>query len=268
MGKELRRLWRRKRTLEVIDRIMEHPEDALVVHYSCESFYDRADGKTPRVTSIAVRNLDSGQTESFSIHKIAEQKGIDFGEIHNHYDDLEKDMLEEYFQYATENQGKMWIHWNMRDINYGFIALEHRLKALGGTPFVLTEGKKFDFARAMVSLYGVGYIGHPRLVKLIEKNKITDRDMLTGAEEAEAFENKEYVKLHQSTLRKVDILANIFGRTTDGTIKTKSKWYEIYGIHPKVLVELVREHWVCGILGFVVLVASLVASLLRIFGVI
>lgn len=258
MLKELRRLRRRKKALEAINRIMNHPEDALVIHYSCESFYDRADGKTPRVTSVAVRNLDSGQTESFSIHKIAEQRGIDFGEIHNHYDELEKEMLEEYFQYAHENQGKTWIHWNMRDINYGFIALEHRLKALEGTPFVIPEGKKFDFARAMVSLYGVGYISHPRLVKLIEKNKISHRDMLTGAEEAEAFENKEYVKLHQSTLRKVDIFANIFGRTSDGTIKTNSKWYETYGIHPKVLVELVREHWVYGILGFVVLVWSLI----------
>lgn len=263
MGKEIRRLSRRKRALEVIDRIMDHPEDALVIHYSCESFYDRDDGKTPRVTSIAVRNLDSGQTESFSIHKIAEQKGIDFGEIHNHYDELEKEMLEEYFQCVTENQGKTWIHWNMRDINYGFIALEHRLKALNGTPFVLPEGKKFDLARAMVSLFGVGYIGHPRLVKIVEKNRITDRDMLTGAEEAAAFENKDYVKLHQSTLRKADILANLFERTADGTIKTNSKWYETYGIHPKVLVELVREHWVFGIIGFVVLVGSL----LRIFGV-
>lgn len=258
MHKELRRLRGRKKAREAINRIMDHPEDAFVIHYSCESFYDRADGKTPRVTSIAVRNLDSGQTESFSIHKIAEQKGIDFGEIHNHYDELEKEMLEEYFQYAIENQGKMWIHWNMRDINYGFIALEHRLKALKGTPFVIPEGKKFDFARAMVSLYGVGYISHPRLVKLIEKNKISDKDMLTDAEEAEAFENEEYVKLHQSTLRKVDILANIFGRTADGTIKTNSKWYETYGIHPKVLVELVRENWVYGILCIVILVWSLI----------
>ena len=115
----------------------------------------------------------------------------------------------------------------------------------------------------MVSLFGVGYIGHPRLVKIIEKNKITDRDMLTGEEEAAAFENKEYVKLHQSTLRKGDILANLFERTADGTLKTNSKWYEIYGIHPKILVELVREHWAFGILGFIVLVGSL----LRIFGV-
>ena len=263
MGKELRRLSRRKKELERIDRIMEHPEDALVIHYSCESFYDREDGKTPRVTSIAVRNLESGQTESFSIHKIAEQQKIPFETIHEHYDQLEKKMLEEYFKFLNENQGKTWIHWNMRDINYGFSALEHRFKALDGTPFILTEGKKFDLSRAMVSLYGIGYIGHPRLTKLMEKNNITSKDFLTGKEEADSFENKEYVKLHQSTLRKADILANIFERVADGTIKTNSKWYEIYGLHPKVLVDLVKQHWLVSLLGLV----ALIGSLLRIMGV-
>ncbi len=159
---------------------MDHPKDVLVIHYSCENFYDRNHGKTPRVTSIAVRNLGSGQTESFSIHKIAEQEGKDFNEIATTYDELEKEMLEEFFKHASENQGKTWVHWNMRDINYGFIALEHRLKVLQGKPFVLSEDKKIDLARAMVALYGINYIGYPRLVNLIEKNEITSKDTLTG----------------------------------------------------------------------------------------
>lgn len=263
MGKELRRLSCRKKELERIDRIMEHPEDALIIHYSCESFYDREDGKTPRVTSIAVRNLESGQTESFSIHKIAEQQKIPFETIHERYDQLEKEMLEEYFKFLNENQGKTWVHWNMRDINYGFSALEHRYKALGGTPFLLTEGKKFDLSRAMVFLYGIGYIGHPRLTKLMKKNNITSKDFLTGEKEAYSFENKEYVKLHQSTLRKADILANIFELAADGTIKTNSTWYEVYGVHPKVLIELIKQHWLVSFLGLV----ALIGSLLRIIGV-
>lgn len=261
MGKELRRLSRRKKIIEEMDKIMEHPEDALVIHYSCESFYDRNDGKTPRVTSIAVRNLNSGQTESFSIHKIAEQSGIDFSDIHMHYDELEKNMLEEYFQCVSENQGKTWIHWNMRDINYGFTALEHRLKALGGAPFVLPEGKKFDLARAMVALYGVGYIAHPRLINIIAKNNISDKDMLSGEQEVNAFDNKEYVKLHQSTLRKVDILANLFERAADRTLKTNSKWYEVYGFHPKVIVEIIKEHWLFSLLGVIVVIGSILSLL-------
>lgn len=264
MGTELRRLSRRRKTRDKMDRILDHPEDALVIHYSCESFYDRDDGRTPRVTSIALRNLYSGQTDSFSIHQIAEQKGIPFDKIHDHYDELEKKMLENYFQVANKHQGKTWIHWNMRDIAYGFAALEHRLKVLGGTPFVLPEDKKFDLARAMVALYGVSYIGHPRLVKLVEKNNITNRDMLTGAQEAKAFEAENYVQLHQSTLRKVDIMANIFERAVDGTIKINARWGDVYGFHPAVVVEAIKEHWVYSILG----VGLTIAAILRLMGVI
>ena len=263
MGEEFRRLSRRRKTREKMNRILDHPEDALVIHYSCESF-DRDDGRTPRVTSIAVRNLDSGQADSFSIHQIAEQKKILFDEIHDHYDELEKEMLESYFQVANKNQGKTWIHWNMRDSKYGFAALEHRLKVLGEKPFVLPEDKEFDLARAMFALYGESYIGHPRLEKLVEKNNITNRDMLTGAQEAEAFEAKNYVQLHQSTLRKVDIIANIFERAVDGTIKTNARWGDVHGFHPAVVVEVVKEHWVYSILGF----GLTIATILRLMGVI
>lgn len=263
MGEEFRRLSRRRKTRDKMNRILDHPEDALVIHYSCESF-DRDDGRTPRVTSIAVRNLDSGQADSFSIHQIAEQKKIPFDEIHDHYDELEKEMLESYFQVANKNQGKTWIHWNMRDSKYGFAALEHRLKVLSEKPFVLPEDKKFDLARAMFALYGESYIGHPRLEKLVEKNNITNRDMLTGAQEAEAFETKNYVQLHQSTLRKVDIMANIFERAVDGTIKTNARWGDVHGFHPAVVVEVVKKHWGYSILGF----GLTIAAILRLMGVI
>lgn len=257
MGKELRKLQRRRRAADELDRILDRPGDALVVHYSCESFYDREDGRTPRVTSIAVRNFDSGQTESYSIHKVAEQRGLTFNLIPEHYDELEKVMLGEFFAFMQQNQGLLWVHWNMRDINYGFAALEHRYRVLGGEPFVLPEGKKFDLARALITLYGVSYTGHPRLATLIEKNHIAHRDFLTGQEEADAFEKQDYIKLHQSTLRKVDILANILGRAADGTLKTNAKWHERYGWHPKVLLELMKEHWLYSLAAAVLLIGGL-----------
>ncbi|RLK50657.1 hypothetical protein DFR31_0563 [Alkalispirillum mobile] len=257
MSRELKRIRRRKATQKKLDGIWEQSNSSLIVHYSCESFYDTEDGRTPRVTSIAVRNLASGQTESFSIHKVAEQQRIPFDEIHNKYDDLEKEMLEEFFDFARTHQHFNWVHWNMRDINYGFAALEHRFRVLGGDPVVILEDRKFDLARALVSIYGLGYIEHPRLQKLIDKNRITDRGFLSGAEEAKAFEDKEYVKLHQSTLRKVDILANIFERTADGSIKTNASWLERYAAHPKILVEVIREHWVWSLIVMVAISVGL-----------
>jgi hypothetical protein len=231
-----------------MDILLDSAQTALVIHYSCESFYDKTDGRTPRITSIAVRNLSSGQTDSFSIHQIAEERGTPFPEIAAHYDSLERAMLDRFFQFALSRQHFSWIHWNMRDVNYGFAAIEHRHRVLGGTPIQIFEDRKFDLARALVDLYGVGYIGHPRLENLVRKNKITDRDFLTGAEEAKAFEAKEFVRLHQSTLRKIDILANIYERASNRSLKTNSTWSEQYGVTPAVLAELAKEHWIVSIL--------------------
>jgi DNA mismatch repair ATPase MutS len=259
MGKELSRLKRRKKVKSKIDELFDHSSSCLVIHYSCESFYDRTDGKTPRITSIGVRNLSSGQTESFSIHKVAEQKN-QLSTIDKHYDDLEKEMLHEYFDFVKTHQNYYWIHWNMRDINYGFLAIEHRFKVLNGEPVTIAEDRKFDLARAIINLYGVSYIGHPRLEKLIEKNDITNTDFLAGKDEAIAFEKKEYIKLHQSTLRKVDIIANIYGRVADETLKTNSTWFQIHGVHPAVLAELMKEHWIWSIIVFIAIISGLLSK--------
>ncbi|WP_374531353.1 hypothetical protein [Acinetobacter sp.] len=228
------------------------------VYYSCESFYDRDDGRTPRVTSICVRNFASGQTSSFSIHKIAELKKISNEEIQEKYDILEKEMLKEFFEYMQTYKNHIWIHWNMRDINYGFQALEHRFRILKGTPISLEESKKFDLSRALVALYGNAYISHPRLQKLMELNHITAQDFLTGSEEAKAFEEKEFVKLHQSTLRKADVLANILGRTLDNSLKTNANWRERHGLSWRLILDLFFKHWIKATLATVGLISAII----------
>lgn len=263
MGNALHRIKNRKRTLRRLGELDDRRDNVLVIHYSCESFYDTPDGSTSRVTSIAVRNLDSGQTESFSIHKVAELKAISVADIADHYDILEKEMLDEFGQFLQHNNNCTWVHWNMRDINYGFQAIEHRHKVLGGIPPQrLPEERKFDLARALISIYGIRYTGHPRLERIVKLNKITDTCFLVGKDEAAAFENGEFVKLHQSTLRKVDILANLFSRTLDGSLKTNASWWEARGIHPQAIAEFLSEHWAWTILAGLGSIASVIAFLL------
>ena len=131
----------------------------MIIHYSCESFYDIKDGHTPRITSIAVYAYATAQTDSFSIHKVAEKSHIQISDIELHYDELEKKMLDEFFAYAKEHSNFFWIHWNMRDINYGFKAIEHRYSVLGGIPYNIPDEKKIDLARQLINCYGVGYAG-------------------------------------------------------------------------------------------------------------
>ena len=261
MTKAITRIQRRKTARETIRGLSGKTEHVLVVHYSCESFFDRENGRTPRITSIAVRNLASGQTESFSIHKLAEQKGVLPNQIPDKYDEFEKAMLDEYFEFLKSHSTNTWLHWNMRDINYGFKALEHRYKVLSGTPTVLAEDKKFDLARCVMDIYGLNYIEHPRLKNLIDKNEITAREFLAGDAEAAAFENGDYVGLHQSTLRKVDIFADIFFRVIDGNLKTNARWTDIYGWKPEEIAEWMKEHWICSIVAFFAAIVTLLGAI-------
>jgi hypothetical protein len=93
-----------------------------------------------------------------------------------------------------------------------------------------------------INLYGVSYIGHPRLQKLLELNGIEARDFLNGAQEADAFQNKDYVNLHRSTLRKVDILCNLAQRAYDEKLRVNSSWWEQRGVSLETLISAINEH--------------------------
>ena len=142
----------------------------------------------------------------------------------------------------------------------GFQAIEHRFRVLGGKDgelFAVDDRNKTDLARLLIDIYGLGYIGHPRLEKLLEKNRISRRDFLTGQQEAEAFEEKEFVKLHQSTLRKVDVMANIAGLANDRTLKTDASWWDMNGGRVMWAWNWITDHpkWGFGSVVMAVIIA-------------
>lgn len=219
-----RQLAARKR----LDDIWEHPGQVSVIHYSCESFYNRADGTSPRITSIAIRNLGTAQTQSFSIHKFAELNGYPIDKLDNCYDEFEKQMLKDFYESVRTRMDHKWVHWNMRDGNYGFYAIELRYKILGGEPVVIQENQKFDLARLLYEIYGKGYAPHGRLESLVDINEIRSKNFKTGAEEAELFKECEYVTLHQSTLAKVSTLADICQMAYENNLKTNAKFWNLH----------------------------------------
>lgn len=231
-----------------IEKCFANAHQCYVVHYSCESFYDAVGGKSTRITSIAVRNLGSGQTDHWALNRSAELLGLDVSDEKN-LDILEHHLLDNYFTFLKRYAQCTFLHWNMRDNNYGFQALQHRFSVLGGEPFILTDDRKLDLARAAVSIYGRSYIGHTaksgragRMLALVEKNGIADKDVLAGAEEAEAYVKGKYRELEMSTLRKVDILCNIAERIHDRTLKTNNKWFWPRSWHPYWLTMRLKEH--------------------------
>ena len=246
---------KQKKARAKLASVFADASNTWVIHYSCESFYDRPNGASPRITSIAVRRLDSGQTLSFSIHQVAEQRGVAFDQIEAHYDDLERQMLDAFYGHVGGHRGMRYLHWNMRDINYGFAAIEHQFRVLHGDPVVVDDDRKIDLARVLIDIYGVAYIGHPRLENLLAKNSIRPRDFLTGPQEAEAFENRNFVGLHQSTLRKVDVIANIAERAHERHLKTNTSWWSMHGGRLRSVSNWILEN---KTIAFIASVASII----------
>jgi len=239
---------------------MEPPNTVLVIHYSCQSFYDLPEGQSPRITSIAVWNLESAQTDSFAIQLAAERVHIEKNEIELRYDSLEKTFLDEFYNYVRTRRQKYWLHWNMRDQNYGFNALAHRYRVLGGEPVEFLEDHLVDLARLFYDIYGKHYVQNPRLVAITKLNRISMRDFLSGEDEAKAFENKQYLNLHRSTLRKVDIIATLARRCNDNDIKTDTGWKVRLSLYPQAWVEyLLESKWITLLALVLTVVAGFIA---------
>lgn len=258
-----------KRAKDKLKELFSRVGKVYAIHYSCESFYERDDWRSPRITSVAVRNLESGQTTSFSIHLVAELRDIPVSEIDSHYDELEREMLDRLAEYLKARRDATWIHWNMRDQNYGFQAIEHRHRILKGEPEVVPDDRKIDLSSLLISLYGENYIGHPRLASLVAKNKISTRDFMDGGEEAIAFMEKRYLDLHRSTLRKAYILCSILRGAYDEDLVTNSSWKDKLGSSLRAKLYVIKEHPAYDVvtIGGVILAAVLgVFDLLDILG--
>lgn len=158
---------------------------------------------------------------SFSIHLIAEVKGIAREDIHNHYNDLEAVMLEDFYKFVQSHEDHSWLHWNMSNINFGFETLEHRYRVLtGNIAPTIADSKKHNLSALVSEIYGSNYVDHPKMPNLMDLNGGKPRDFLTGAEEAEAFARKEYVKLHKSTMSKVYFFNTVFHKLVDRKLRT------------------------------------------------
>lgn len=227
----------RKDAYEKIRKLNSNRSSVKFIHYSCGSFTDISEGYSPRINSIAILDWESGQTTAFSIHRVAERKKISIEDIESSYDSLEKEMLDEYFDYLKDAKNVKWVHWNMRDPNYGFQAIEHRYQILGGKPCCVPDTNKFDLARLLDDLYGAHYVEHPKMKKIMQLNAITDKDFMSGKDEAAAFKNKDFSKVYLSTLRKVQVFSKILELTAYKSLKTKSSIKEQYGLSLQGLYE-------------------------------
>ena len=130
---------------QFIRKLKRTPENFYIIHYSCQSLYDDNEGLSPRITSIAVSHFATGQTVSFSTHAIAENLNIERDSVRERFDEIEFRLLTEFYAFVRDRRDKHWIHWNMRNLTYGFEHLEHRYLTLeGDNPVVIAVERRIN----------------------------------------------------------------------------------------------------------------------------
>ena len=261
------RLDDRKRGQDIIDRLKKSNNKTLIIHYSCESFFN-LQGRTPRITSICVKNRGNNITKTFSIHLQAQFNKKDLCCItESENDSLEKQMLKEFFDFVKKHSTYNWVHWNMINSSYGFEAISNRFRILGGNSKEIEDQFKIDLPEILGLLYTYEFEKHKpkgQLLNLAFRNKISDRDALIGKDEAKSFEDREFLKLHMSTCRKVDIIDRMLTLEEKKKLKVNSGVIKIYGLSPLGIFEIVRNNWLLFLL-WTILIGILGAALEPVF---
>lgn len=211
-----------------IREVKKAPQIFYTIHYSCQSLYDDNEGLSPRITSIAITHYATGQAVSFSTHSIAEELRIGREDVLGNFDAVELQLLTGFYQFVRDRRDKYWVHWNMRNLTYGFEHLEHRYRALGGKDAsVIPVERRLNLNDLLADRYGSGYAHHPKMKSLMELNGGIPRHFLEGKEEIQAFENKEFIRMHNSTLSKVGFLNSTIRKMVTGKLRTASKGFGV-----------------------------------------
>jgi hypothetical protein len=207
-----------------IREMKKHPENFYLIHYSCQSLYDDNQKLSPRITSIAITHYASEQTISFSTHAIAEELHISRETVRDRFDEVERKLLQDFYDFVRDRRDKYWVHWNMRNLSFGFEHLEHRYRVLDGinAPVIPVE-RRLNLNDILANRYGGRYAAHPKLKSLMELNGGVHRHFLTGEEEVRAFEANEFIRMHNSTLCKVGFLNSTIQKLLSGTLRTASR---------------------------------------------
>lgn len=245
---------------EAIERIKKHRRNCLIIHYACQSLYDDKDTHSPRIANIVVKDYDSDQTFSFALHFAAERLGIGKLDIDGRLDEIERRLLEDFFDFVRQHPGNLWLHWNMSNLVYGFETLAHRFSLLTdrNAPSIDMENR-INLAELLVGRYGPNYSTIPHIPGLMQLNGGLKRDFVAGADEVELFRQGEFARLHSSTMAKVGFFREVVDKVLDRKLKTQSAgWY--------IRVERATDHVFAKVIGVAASIYALIDIALKISG--
>jgi hypothetical protein len=152
----------------------------------------------------------------------------------------------------------------MQNLTFGFEHLEHRSRYLENPdPQRVPFENRLDLSAILQERYGRDYVPNPRMINLAQQNGPLPQGFRNGEQEAEAFKNKDFIRLHASTLAKVDFYRHVIALAQQGRLRTANK---NWGARIDRLLESRTARTIAlsaGVVGALVAIYQIVLSLMR-----
>lgn len=213
----------RKNAMNNLKKLVEDPSKVLFIHYSQSKTYDEDDygNISPIITSIVIKSLDGDIDKQFAIHFEADKADIPLDQIQDSYRELELRILRSYNDFVKRHQNCVWVHWDMKNIHFGFEAIKHRYEKIFenlNDYCEIPSVQKKNLRSILEGIYGDNFVNGPDFLKslLTKNNKNTsDPNYLSIEIESNEFERKNFEIVIKSVDTKVEFIRKAIRKLID-----------------------------------------------------
>ncbi|MDE5421741.1 hypothetical protein L3073_05940 [Ancylomarina sp. DW003] len=252
-----------------LKEILKDPSKVLIIHYSCAQYpdEDNDDAISPLITAIVIRALDDQINEHFSIHYEADKAGIIVENISDNLRELELQVLKSFNRFIKRHSDYIWVHWEMKNIHFGFPAIKHRFdKLFNGTKEQLHEipsHKNFNFYSILEFMYGEDFADLPdslsAMIKVNSRSGVLPIEYIDVEREGGEFERQNYSSILSSLDCKVSKIRGLLQKFNSNKKIIVNRRNNL-----SVLVDIVNHPffllvgWIASIIGVVLAIMTFV----------
>lgn len=241
-----------KNANKIIDEYIQKKIDFMYIHYARQNCFVDAYEKGPRVIAIVVLNAKTEQMRVFSLKKSADKHNCDFFQSTNDMRDIiEKEMLQAFYDYVAENPRKKWLHWNMKNNNFGFSAIRERFENLNGNPGHFEEEDLINISVLLRKKYGTNFAQDcvwngqlmGKMYDIFTLNEINNLNILNGEQESKEYILENITPIEQSIIEKVKAFRMTMEKVADNSLKTRGNVLkDVYGISIRGIAQYIHDN--------------------------
>ncbi|MCX2839110.1 hypothetical protein OQ279_13215 [Salinimicrobium sp. MT39] len=252
----------RRTAIRNVKKLIQNPANVFCIHYSQSQTYDDDYGSiSPIITSIVIKSLDEKIDKQFAIHFEADKAGIPKDQIQDSYRELELRILKSFNDFVKRHKNCTWVHWDMKNIHFGFEAIKHRFEKIFEDLENYQEiptNNTHSLLIILERMYGENFVEGPdKLESLIvfNNNGLQEGLYLQRSTESSEFANKNFKGVIDSVDCKVEFLKKAIKKLITKELKIQNK--NLYSL----FIDFIT-HPIFHFIGWIATISGLVAAII------